>query len=184
MIINKMPPDRKVDMTKVIVQAQAFTYSGNTQSIVLLYRDQILTRDVDYTVSGQDSGVNAGSYSATITGINGYKGTKVVDWVINPAELPVSVWRVRPTAIARNPNYTSVEITVELTSAVDENISVKNVIMRNIRMAGSSTSTSGSMTASWKASLGADNYDFTPNLTIIVGTSNYSSSYTQYFTTY
>ena len=71
----------------VSVSPSAYTYDGSqkTPTVTVKYGTKTLTKDVDYTLSGTTSAINAGSYTITATGKGGYGGTGTGSWVINQA---------------------------------------------------------------------------------------------------
>lgn len=51
---------------------------------------QILTKDIDYTATGDFTEKNAGDYTITITGINNYKDSREIAWNIQKAPLTIT----------------------------------------------------------------------------------------------
>ena len=64
---------------KAIITCSSKTYNGQTQiatDITVTVNESVLIEDVDYVITQNDGGINAGQYSITISGINKYCGTK------------------------------------------------------------------------------------------------------------
>ena len=76
----------KADLRKANVEVNCLTYNGSEQApeIKLNGQELALTSGTDYTITGDTSGTNAGTYKLTITGQGNYTGTKTVEWKILP----------------------------------------------------------------------------------------------------
>ena len=59
--------------------------TAHTQTATVTYGTTTLTENTDFTVSGDVTKTDAGSYTLTVTGIGNFKGTKDASWTIKPA---------------------------------------------------------------------------------------------------
>lgn len=75
-----------VDLSNATIDVTHLTYNGSEQApeIKLNVQELALTSGTDYTITGDTSGTNAGTYKLTITGQGNYTGTKTVEWKILP----------------------------------------------------------------------------------------------------
>lgn len=76
----------KADLSNATVEIAPLTYNGNVQTPTIVLNGQTLsmTSTEDYTITGDTSGTNAGTYRLTVTGQGNYTGTKTVEWKILP----------------------------------------------------------------------------------------------------
>ena len=70
-----------------------YTYDGTkkTPAVTVKYGDKILTKDTDYTLSGDLSATDAGQYTITATGKGGYAGMGSTTWQIKPQSQTLTV---------------------------------------------------------------------------------------------
>lgn len=70
-----------------------YTYDGTkkTPAVTVKYGDKILTKDTDYTLSGDLSATDAGQYTITATGKGGYAGMGYTTWQIKPQSQTLTV---------------------------------------------------------------------------------------------
>lgn len=77
-----------IPLTGATVTCDSATYTGSVQvaqSFTVTLNGTTLTKDVDYTVTQNNGGTNAGTYTVVVTGINDYYGTASGSFVINKA---------------------------------------------------------------------------------------------------
>lgn len=115
MIVNRMPAGmERIDISGATTNSVSVTWAKTTyylsSQLVVTYNGNTLIYGTDYTLSGTTSAYNAGTYSATITGIGNYKGTKDVTWKINTATISAS-WSVSANTIPVSPNKQRVKFT-------------------------------------------------------------------------
>jgi len=80
-----------------VVTCESATYNAQTQiaeEITVVLSGNTLTKDVDYNVTQNSGGINAGSYKVEVTGINNYEGTVSSTFTID---------KVTPTVTAPTP---------------------------------------------------------------------------------
>lgn len=70
----------------VTLDHDSLTYNGQNQSVTATI-DNLTSND--YTVSGETTGQNAGTYTVAVTGKGNYTGTVTKTWIITPAELTI-----------------------------------------------------------------------------------------------
>ncbi len=89
-----------ISKAKVTLSPASYTYDGTAKepSVTATLGDKALVKDADYTVSYADN-VNAGTATATITGINNYKGTASATFAIAQDNTP------EPEPVALQPMY-------------------------------------------------------------------------------
>lgn len=113
-----------ISAAEITLASGTLTYNGSSQtkkvsSVVL--NGKTLAEGTDYTVSG-NTGINAGSYTLTITGIGDYEGTATAAWSIAKATGKISV---SPTTLdILGPAGTTATATITYTG--DGSISVKS----------------------------------------------------------
>lgn len=75
-----------VDLSNATIDVTHLTYNGREQApeIKLNGQELALTSGTDYTITGDTSGTNAGTYTLTITGQGNYTGTATSNWKITP----------------------------------------------------------------------------------------------------
>ena len=78
-----------IDLNNARVEITPLIYDGSEQTpkIKLNGQELALTSGTDYTITGETSGTNAGTYRLTITGQGNYTGTKTVEWKIEPIKI-------------------------------------------------------------------------------------------------
>lgn len=77
------------DIADAIISQSNYPIYDNTEyspEFTVKYNGEKLTEDTDYTVEYTPQ-TNAGTYEATIKGIDKYSGSKVVNWTINPTPI-------------------------------------------------------------------------------------------------
>jgi len=80
-----------------VVTCGSATYNAQTQiaeEITVVLSGNTLTKDIDYNVTQNSGGINAGPYTVEVTGINNYEGTASGTFTIN---------KVTPTVVAPTP---------------------------------------------------------------------------------
>ena len=115
--VHYNPLNISMDEDKVVVTySSATTYNGQVQgptSIVVKIGDDILVEGVDYIISGNTGGTNAGVYTFTIVGIGNYTGERTCTYTIKSKtvtttiELPQSAFTytgnaIKPTVIVKD----------------------------------------------------------------------------------
>lgn len=70
----------------VTLDHDSLTYNGQNQYVTATI-DNLTSND--YTVSGETTGQNAGTYTVAVTGKGNYTGTVTKTWTITPAELTI-----------------------------------------------------------------------------------------------
>ena len=86
-----------ISIANAVITCDSATYDGQTQvatNIVVTLSGETLISGTDYTVSGNEGGINAGDYTFTIDGIGNYGGSKNGTFTINKVTPTVVV----PTA--------------------------------------------------------------------------------------
>ena len=86
--------DDDISKATVTLSGSTFAYNGKAKnptvkSVVLNGKE--LEQDVDYKVTEPTGRVNAGTYTYTITGINGYKGTATAKMTITKADSTIKI---------------------------------------------------------------------------------------------
>lgn len=90
---NHYSPYRK-PIEDAVVTYDYTTYNGQTQiatNIVAIMGSKTLVEGVDYEVSGNDGGINAGDYTFTVNGIGKYEGSKECTFTINIKEVTPTI---------------------------------------------------------------------------------------------
>jgi len=80
--------------TATIIHTDSPVYDGSFRDHSISevkYNGVTLTANVDYRISGITAAIGAGTYSATITGIGNYGGTKTVEWTVAKATPAITV---------------------------------------------------------------------------------------------
>ena len=75
-----------ISIENAVITCDSATYNGQTQvatNIVVTLNGSTLVSDIDYTVSNNDGGINAGNYTFTVNGIGNYDGSKNGTFTIN-----------------------------------------------------------------------------------------------------
>lgn len=92
---------------------QTFTYNGSAQtpSIVVSFGSVILDLDTDYSVLYSNN-INAGTATITVTGKGNYKGTKTLDFTINPKSLTSEMVTLSFTSTTYNAQLQKPTVTV------------------------------------------------------------------------
>ena len=72
----------------VTLDHDSLTYNGQNQYVTATI-DNLTSND--YTVSGETTGQNAGTYTVAVTGKGNYTGTVTKTWIITPATLMASI---------------------------------------------------------------------------------------------
>ena len=82
------------------VTFKALTYNGSEQTtdITVKLGEKTLTKVVDYTVTGDLKGTNAGEYTVTVSGTGNYTGTKEATFTIDKADLSGATITLNSTA--------------------------------------------------------------------------------------
>ena len=82
-----------IDGAKIVLSKTSFTYNGKVQKPVIKTIDgKTLTADTDYTAAWSNaSSKNVGTYTVTVTGKDGYKGTAKATYKILKAKNPLTV---------------------------------------------------------------------------------------------
>ena len=83
-IMPKQVSDLTLDTTE-------YTYNGNEQIPNVMNDGVTLIDDDNITIQKPSNSINAGSYSITITGQNNYVGKAVLNYVIRPSKLDITV---------------------------------------------------------------------------------------------
>lgn len=86
------PSPAKVDIAGATVTVSAMTYTGSAQTaqLTVVIDGKTLVAGTDYTVSGQTTAKNAGSYSVTVTGMGNYTGELTVSYTVAPKKVDVT----------------------------------------------------------------------------------------------
>lgn len=82
------------DISSFTVETTSIKYNGAEQSTSVTVKDadeNELVYGTDYTIEGQTSAVNVGTYNVRVVGLNNYKGSKIKDWNITPASLTIKI---------------------------------------------------------------------------------------------
>ena len=105
-----------------------FTYNGSEQVPQVKNGDNIVTEDGNITIDKPQS-INAGSYSITITGQNNYVGKAVLNYVISPAQLNVTIGEQKtftynktvqkPTYTINNANISASDYSITSKESID-----------------------------------------------------------------
>ena len=117
---NKVEYNKKesiIPITDAVITCDSATYNGETQvatNIVVTLSGNTLISGTDYTVSGNEGGINAGEYTFTVNGIGGYKDSKQGTFTINKASRTIS-WVSNPSGVTSGSS-----ITVEATASVGD----------------------------------------------------------------
>ncbi len=79
----------KANLSKAEITVSDIAYNGKAQAPTfnVSHAGKTLVKDVDYTVSGDLSVTDRGTYSLTFTGINDYTGIVTVDYVVYSEQL-------------------------------------------------------------------------------------------------
>ena len=85
---RKLLTNTDITITEIPTQ----TYMGSALTPVVTVTDETttLTDNSDYTITMTDERINAGNYTITITGINGYDGSVEKTFIISPAPLTIT----------------------------------------------------------------------------------------------
>ena len=105
----------KIALGDATVTATGVTYTGEEQTAVITVKigeGEALTLDKDYTVSGDNKGTNAGTYTFTVTGKGDYSGTATGTFTIAPASIESATVETKANQTF---TYTGEEQTVEVT---------------------------------------------------------------------
>lgn len=78
------------DITIADIPTQTYTGSALTPVVTVTDETTTLTGNSDYTITLADGRINAGNYTITITGINGYDGSVEKTFTISPAPLTIT----------------------------------------------------------------------------------------------
>lgn len=81
-------PKQVSDLT---LDTTEYTYNGNEQIPTVMDGGVKVIEDDNITIQKPSNSINAGSYSITITGQNNYVGKAVLNYVIRPSELDITV---------------------------------------------------------------------------------------------
>ena len=81
-------PKQVSDLT---LDSIVYTYNGNEQIPTVMNGDVEVIEDDNITIQRPQNSIDAGSYSITITGQNNYVGKAVLNYVIRPSELDITV---------------------------------------------------------------------------------------------
>ena len=100
------------------------TYNGSEQTtdITVKLGEKTLTKVVDYTVTGDLKGTNAGEYTVTVNGTGNYTGTKEATFTIDKADLSGATITLNSTA---NMDYDGTPKTTSIAVAFDDNSKMK-----------------------------------------------------------
>ena len=100
------------------------TYNGNTQSPVLTFGSETLTKGTDYTVSykiGETAvteTINAGEYTVIVTGIGGYAGTYRKTFTIAPVAVTTPDITLAPASYVYSGEECTPDVTVKIGDTV------------------------------------------------------------------
>ena len=105
-----------------------FTYNGSEHVPQVKDGDNIVTEDGNITIIKSQS-INAGNYSITITGQNNYVGKAVLNYVISPAQLNVTIGEQKtftynktvqkPTYTINNTNILASDYSIAFEESID-----------------------------------------------------------------
>ena len=101
-------PDTVTPITDAVITCDSATYNGQTQvatNIVVTLSGNTLISGTDYTVSGNEGGINAGDYTFTVNGIGNYSGSKNGTFTINKASRTMS-WVSNPSDVTSGSSIT------------------------------------------------------------------------------
>ena len=97
-------------ISNAIITCDSATYDGQnhiaTNIVVTLYGETLIN-GVDYTVSGNNGGTNAGNYAFTINGIGSYIDSKQGTFTINKANRIMS-WSSAPSSVEVSDTMTAI----------------------------------------------------------------------------
>ena len=107
-------------ITDATVTFTDLTYNGSelTTDITVKLGEKTLTKVVDYTVTGDLKGTNAGEYTVTVNGTGNYTGTKEATFTIDKADLSGATITLNSTA---NMDYDGTPKTTSIAVAFDGN---------------------------------------------------------------
>lgn len=102
--ITKLVSEDAIAITDTTINAQSFVYDGSkkTATLSLSYGKYNLTEGIDFTVSGDTTAYNAGTYTVTITGMGEFTGTTNATYQITPNEAtPIAISSIKITGITK-----------------------------------------------------------------------------------
>ena len=81
---------KQITSAMLSLDQDSFEYDGSSHAPVLTVKDGTteLSKDTDYTISGDTSKTDAGSYTISVTGKGGYTGTASIPWTIVDTTAP------------------------------------------------------------------------------------------------
>ena len=95
----------QIPISGATVTCGAATYNGSTQtasSISVVLSGDTLTNNTDYTVTSNSGGVNAGSYTVTVSGINYFNSSANGTFKINPKTVSSPTITLDPSSYTYN----------------------------------------------------------------------------------
>lgn len=111
-------------LSTALVTIPDLTYNGGAQNpeVTVLYDGSELEADTDYTLRGDISVMDAGTYSVTITGKNNYSGSVTASFQVKPQSLNTA----DVTLLATNYTYTGYAIKPLITVRCDATDLIEN----------------------------------------------------------
>lgn len=82
---------KEISDADIKIDALSYNCSSQDVNLTVTYNGRVLEQDVDYTLSGDLSVVDAGLYSLTVTGIGEYAGAVTQNFFVKKAELPLEL---------------------------------------------------------------------------------------------
>ena len=123
MIVNRFElvsnNKQQIDISEANTSVSSCSYSGTSISLSSLLsvisKGTTLVYGRDYELTGQDTAINAGTYTAQIVGIGRCIGTKSISWTIDKKH--ITSWTLNASR-TKIPPYTSSEVYVAFTATL------------------------------------------------------------------